>query len=263
MNDYIVQSDRIFFKHETSSNLSCDTYSMHTHNQYELIWFLNGDATHVIEDRKYKLKRGDLILIRPFCYHFIQIDSPVDYERYDILFDAERHGVESVSLMQRDVEVVNLLGNPIAEDIFHKCDLYRKSCREDVFERLLPHLLYELFCSIHIVPQQPSEEYSTVSPLISDALQYINDHLCSVKGIGEIAKHLFVSESYLFRLFKSELKQTPKKYMMDKRLLLAQKMILSGDCPTRVCEFCGFGDYTSFYRNYTAFFGHSPSKECR
>ena len=123
MKDYIVQRERISFKHETSRNLSCDTYSMHTHNQYELIWFLNGDATHVIEDRKYKLKKGDLILIRPFCYHFIQIDSPVDYERYAILFDAERHGVESVELIPDGVDVMNILGNGIAEDIFRKCDL--------------------------------------------------------------------------------------------------------------------------------------------
>jgi cupin superfamily acireductone dioxygenase involved in methionine salvage len=76
INDYIWTTDKMFFKHEISENLPCNTYSMHTHNAYELIYFLDGDATHVIEDRKYKLKKGDLILIRPFLYHFIQIDTP-------------------------------------------------------------------------------------------------------------------------------------------------------------------------------------------
>ena len=42
---------------------------------------------------------------------------------------------------------------------------------------------------------------------------------------------------------------------MEKRLLLAQKMIRDGEKPTTVCERCGFGDYTTFYRNYIAFWG--------
>lgn len=71
----------MFFKHEISENLPCGTYSMHTHNAYEPIYFLDGDAAHAIEDRKYKLKKGSLILIRPLRYHFIQIDSLVRYER--------------------------------------------------------------------------------------------------------------------------------------------------------------------------------------
>lgn len=261
MNGYILQTDRIFFKHEISENLSCDTYSMHTHNNYELIYFLEGDATHVIEDRKYKLKKGDLILIRPFHYHFIQIDAPVRYERYDILFDAEKSCVEGIDLLPESMEVINLSGNAVVEEIFRKCDLYHRSCDDETFDKILSHLLSELFYNLHVFPHSASEGGSVLSPLISGALQYINENLCTIDEIGEIAGHLFVSESYLFRLFQKELHQTPKKYIMEKRLLLAQKKILAGDKPSAVCEDCGFGDYTSFYRNYTVFFGYSPSRE--
>ena len=261
INDYIWKTDRIFFKHEISEDLSCDTYSMHTHNAYELIYFLEGDATHVIEDRKYKLKKGDLILIRPFRYHFIQIDAPSKYERYDILFDIEKHAVKSAGLIPEDMEVVNLLGNPIAQDIFRKCDLYYQSCDRGTFEKLLSHLLSELFYNIKLFPQPLSKESTVLSPLISKALKYINENLCKLAGIEEIASHIFVSESYLFRLFQKELHQTPKKYIMEKRLLLAQKMISAGEKPSVVCEHCGFCDYTTFYRNYVMFFGHAPSEK--
>ena len=258
-NDYIWTTNRIFFKHEISENLPCDMYSMHTHNEYELIYFLDGDATHVIEDRKYKLKKGDLILIRPFQYHFIQIDAPAKYERYDILFDAERHGVESVTRIPKNIEVINLAENDIIKDIFRKCDLYYQNSDTETFERILSHLLSELFYHITLFPQPFATETTTLSPLISKALKYINENLCTLTGIGEVAEHIFVSESYLFRMFQKELHQTPKKYIMEKRLLLAQKMIFSGEKATTVCDRCGFGDYTTFYRNYVAFFGHSPS----
>ena len=263
INDYILQTDRIFFKHESSENLPCDTYSMHTHNTYELIYFLEGDATHVIEDRKYKLKKGDLILIRPFRYHFIQIDSPAKYERYDILFDGARHGVESVELIPEHMEVISLAGNRVAEEIFRKCDLYRGSCDDATFARLLPHLLSELFYNLHVFPHDVARGSASISPLLSQALQYINENLCTLGGIEEIAGHLFVSESYLFRLFQKELHQTPKKYILEKRLLMAQKRLSMGERPTAVCEACGFCDYTTFYRNYTAFFGRSPSEKRR
>ena len=258
-NDYISTTDRMFFKHEVSEHLTCDTYSMHTHNAYELIYFLDGDATHVIEDRKYKLKKGDLILIRPFQYHFIQIDAPAKYERYDLLFDPKKYSIESVYKIPEDMEVLNISGNGILEDIFCKCDLYYQNSDRDTFEKLLSHLLSELFYHITLFPQPFAKEKTTLSPLISKALKYTNENLCTITGIEEIADHLFVSESYLFRLFQKELHQTPKKYIMEKRLLLAHKMISDGEKATLVCEHCGFGDYATFYRNYTSFFGHSPS----
>ena len=258
-NDYIQTTERIFFKHEVSENLPCDTYSMHTHNAYELIYFISGDATHVIEDRKYKLKKGDLILIRPLRSHFIQIDAPAKYERYNILFDVEKHGVEGAELIPSDMEVINLHGNRVMEDIFQKCDLYRQHSSKDMFEKILVHLLSELFYNIALLPHPLSSNATSISPLISQALKYINENLCSIQTIEEIAEHLFVSESYLFRMFQRELHQTPKKYILEKRLFLAQKMLSDGEKPTAVCERCGFGDYATFYRNYRAFFGHSPS----
>ncbi|MBQ8907857.1 MAG: AraC family transcriptional regulator [Clostridia bacterium] len=259
MNDYILTSEKIFFKHEVSENLPCNTYSAHTHNLYELLYFLDGDATHVIEDRKYKLKRGDLILIRPYQYHFIQIDAPARYERYGILFDPERHGVEGIDRLGEDIEVLSLAENGIADSIFQRCDLYRQSSDSKTFEKILPHLLSELFYYISLFPQPTSPRTTPLSPLISEALKYTNENLSTVSGIKEIAAHLFISESYLFRLFRQELHQTPKKYILEKRLLLAQKRLLSGEKASSVCRSCGFGDYTTFYRNYTAFFGHAPS----
>ncbi len=261
MRDYVSKADRILFRHEISDNMPQDAYSMHTHNDYELIYFIDGNATHVIEDRKYKLKKGDLIFIRPFRYHFIQIDDTSRYERYNILFDGERHRVEGIELIPEKMEVINLEGNSIAEEIFRKCDFYRKGCDPDTFEKILPHLLSELFYNISLFPYPRSQKSAALSPMISRALKYINESLCVIKDMKEIADHLFVSESYLFRLFREELHQTPKKYIMEKRLLMAEKMIRGGEKPTDIFESCGFSDYTTFYRNYTAFFGHSPSKE--
>ena len=109
----------------------------------------------------------------------------------------------------------------------------------------------------------PAAEGARLSPLISEALGYINRNLCSPLDIGQIAAGLYVSESYLFRLFKKELHQTPLKYIREKRLMLARKMLSEGERPMAVCTRCGFSDYTTFYRNYVGFFGRAPSERER
>ena len=91
-------------------------------------------------------------------------------------------------------------------------------------------------------------------------MQYINEHLFTLKNIDEIADALFITKSYLFYLFKTHIKTSPKRYIMEKRLLAAHEMITQGAKPTHVYEKVGFNDYTSFYRNNTKFFNIPPSE---
>ena len=256
---FIQTANKTFYKHEISENLPSDKFSRHTHGTYEILYILDGDATYIIEDRKYKLKKGDLIFTRPMQYHAIHLESPTRYERYGIQFDAQALGVESAALIPEDLDVISFGGKDTAEQFFSKCECYRKHCSPELFEKILAHLLCELLYNIALFPRPLPQSEGSVSPLISKALRYINENLYTVQQIGDIADYLFVSESYLFRLFQKELHQTPKKYILEKRLLTAQKMLQAGERPTTVCERCGFGDYTTFYRNYQAFFGHSPS----
>lgn len=40
--------------------------------------------------------------------------------------------------------------------------------------------------------------------------------------------------------------------------MLAHQLLLHGQKPTEVFAACGYQDYSSFYRAYTAHFGYSP-----
>lgn len=48
------------------------------------------------------------------------------------------------------------------------------------------------------------------------------------------------------------------QYVRNKKVLYAQNLIKSGIRPTKAYTMAGFEDYTTFYRSYKLFFGHSP-----
>ena len=262
--EYLYESEYLFFKHETTRNMPKNAYSMHSHNMYELLYFVGGDATYVIEDRRYKLKRGDLVLIKPSKYHYVQIDSSCDYERYDILISTKTKNIARIELLDEAPEIINLEEYSMATEIIKKTDFYFKHFSGEDFENILTSLLNELLYLLSVTPAtERTDAPEVTSATISDALTYINNNLTTLENVDEVAKSCFVSESYLFRLFKKELKQTPAKYINSKKLLLAERMIIDGKTPTEVYEQCGFNDYTTFYRNYVSFFGHPPSGEDR
>ena len=76
-----------------------------------------------------------------------------------------------------------------------------------------------------------------------------------------ICNELFITKSYLNKLFNLYLKMSPGKYIASKRLSAAQKEIRAGVNPTEVFAKVGFGEYSTFYRSYRAYFGYPPSEE--
>ena len=122
---------------------------------------------------------------------------------------------------------------------------------------MLCTLFKELFYSIPTVEAAKSE-FSVISPILSRALEYVNERIYEIRDFREICSALFISESYLYRLFAKELKKSPSAYVREKRLLAAERMIADGAKPTEIYSKVGFLDYTVFYRNYKSFFGISP-----
>jgi len=251
----------IIFRHHITPGSPGMYADLHCHNYFELIYVVTGDLAHVIEGRKYILHTDDLVLVQPSRYHYLQLLSDVQYERYNILFDPIRHGISESSELPKDLEVVNLSGNNMLKELFSKMDFYAEADEED-FERLLTLLLRELCMHLRIFSNESQRRDTVISQMLNKALEYISANLFTIKNVDEVAQELFISSSYLYRLFNTLLHQSPKKYIQEKRLLAAQRMIRAGGKPTEVSRECGFKEYTTFFRSYSAFFGHSPSDDC-
>ena len=255
-----LDPNSFLYNHKRIEKPSLNSFNVHLHNAYEMIFFVGGDATQIVENRAYKLKKNDLIIVRPLKYHYIEINSPKTYERHNLLFDPKILGINNINLLPEDFDIVNCTNNKRMVEIFKKLDFYHKNLPANEFADLSASLIKELFYNMRFLVSQPiATEYSILDPLFTKILDYINDNLFTIKNLEEVAKYAFISKSQLFKLFNTFLKTSPKQYVINKRLLSAQNFIVSGEHPTSVYLKCGFSDYSSFYRSYRQYFGHSPS----
>lgn len=254
--------DKLYFSYYFYPQVPWDIIHTHTHSTYEMIYVLDGDMTYVIEDRKYRIQKDDLIIVKPNDYHYLQFHSKQSYERYSVLFDPAVLSVSGIDLLLPDQEVINCRHLPAIGDLFKKIDYYREKFPEEILHDLLYIMLKELIYNLSIAGNQSYEQrVRSVHPLICRVLEEINKDIFAFVGIGQIAEQLYVSEGYLYHLFKREMKVSPGRYVMEKRLLAARNLLLQGKNPTKIYDQCGFSDYSTFFRSFNKFFGYPPSRE--
>ena len=243
-----------------------EEFSMHTHNTYEILCFLSGDADYSVEGNRYSLQHGDIMLMRKSEAHHLILRSSARYDRAIINF-------EIPNIAELDPE--NRLLAPFNDRPLGKFNHYSASLFPDNQWQYLINKLSD--CST------PHQKLCYLLPLLSDlcecfdvvrasrsqsekdraasVIKYINRNLSSDLSLGGLAEQFYLSKTHLNRIFKQSTGSTVWDYILVKRLFLARELIHAGEQPTKVYMQCGFKDYTTFYRAYRQKFGLSPRKD--
>ncbi len=257
-------SDKLIFDHKICTEPTKKSFPHHSHAACELLYFVEGDASYYIEGRVYKLSAGDLLLVRSALHHGLLIESDKLYERYDIMFDESLLPHEISARIPDGTELISCAEYPSVREIFSRIEYYAEKLTPELAYGAYTACLYELLCNFVIgTSSEKAANAESGNSIVTAALKYIEENLTLPISIADIAANLYITKSYLHQLFIDNLHTTPKKYITEKRLLLARREILCGKNPTCVYLECGFFDYATFYRNYKATFGVSPSDERR
>ena len=260
----IFNNNKLLYQHIKTENSSSLDLNAHSHVTYEILYILKGDVSLISEGRRYRLLKNDLILIPSRNFHRIVFESDCEYDRCNLALTSSVAKSVRFSLANPSKETVlfRLSNANEIDDTFQKLDYYCKHLSEDAFFDVAQALIKQLFYFLNLNQQyvrQPEDTH--YSPLLISVLNYINENLFTIKSLKEISDRLFITEAYLFKLFKNQLKISPKKYINSKRLLHAQKLIRRGKKPTDIYSECGFDTYVGFYKQYVKHFGFAPSKE--
>lgn len=243
-----------------------ENFSIHTHTNAELFYFVSGKAVCHIEGSEYTLTPGDILLIRPMEAHFIEIDKRYDYERIVVNFDPGiLHSIDTENTLTRplfDRKAVKRNHYCAANFDSDRYFQYLQNMLSNDAERLtaLANLIL-LLKEICVVFDRESHKPAQPDTVEYQIIRYINKNLGKKLTLKELSETFFLSRAQLCLRFKNATGTSVGKYISFKRLLLARQKIRQGQKPTDVYESCGYQNYSTFYRAYTQFFGHSPKQE--
>ena len=266
---YLLEKFRLFHL--------CDSepkeYTYHYHDFHKIIWFISGNVEYHIEGKNYKLEPHDILLINKGEIHKPFVDSSTKYERYVFYISdefLEEHSEEGSSLKGCFYLAHKEQGNVIrlspsdSSVLFETVKLLEHTQNDsayasDMYSRILfLKLLIELnrSCINHSEVFHKTARYDKK---VVEMIHYINDNLSGNLSIESLSERFYLSKYHMMRKFKEETGYSMHQYILEKRILKARNLILTGVPATTASLECGFKDYSTFGRAYKKLLNQLPS----
>lgn len=266
MKDFYYKSHNIDLVHKMDITPNQEDYVVHTHIVHQVCLLLSGQCTYHVEGSSYPMKPGDLIVTFPQEVHYIEVDHSQPCERIMLSF-----GPHFLFVIDPDRQLHKPFTNREPGQMNHYRSKYFKDL--DFVEHfkamtangpdritILTHML-QLFRSLNIAFERSCAADSPEETMENRVIRFINRNLRRDLSLDMLCNEFFVSKAQLYRRFKKATGTTVTKYIETKRMLSARQMILENERITKICTECGFQDYSTFYRAYQRYFGHSPREE--
>ncbi|MCR5101035.1 MAG: AraC family transcriptional regulator [Butyrivibrio sp.] len=246
---------------------------MHIHDCYEVYFSISGGKQFLIDNKIYDIAPGDLFLINQYDSHYLTQIEKEKHERIVIMISPEF--MKSISSDETDLDACFQHRD---KDFSHKISLSQDQQGRFLYfinkiltsngyghDLLEKATFMELFVMINSIVNEKNidsepEKIATYNDQVDSILSYLNNNIQEPISIGDLAKHFYISESYICRIFKSATGTTINKYMTARRISIAKSLLAQGMGVSEVCERCGFSDYSNFLKAFTKSVGISPKK---
>lgn len=220
-----------------------------------------GKGTFKVNNKIFNLKQGDIFIILKGMNveYMASMDDPWEY--YWIGFS----GSNSIEYLNRtsiiDSYVVTCTeDSKIPNIILNMCDIsknYNPSSSDDIV--LLRELYSLLYTFIKEFPKEFEYKDKELHKYIQDAINFINSNYMNSITVNEIANHVNLSRSYLYKMFIKNLKVSPQKYLINLRMYKATLLLKNTKLPIgEVANKVGYTDSLLFSKTFSKYFSVSP-----
>ena len=254
-----ITLEKSTFSHVISHTISRDDYySTHVHSHYEILIVLNGNGKFLIEGVEYPFENNSIFLIPPGKYHVMTNLPKKDYERIIIYFKPELLPKFIKSGLYYHKKI-----NLSTRELALKFSEYSKKYSVEILNELIQGFISEILLT-EIYEEEFTENQKTfVSPLVKNAIEFINNNIDKPLTTKIIADALFVSHTHLGHAFSKAMNGGLMHYVQIKKIYRAQQLIRQGIPATAVAETLGYKSYPTFIRNYKTYLGITPSEDKR
>jgi AraC-like DNA-binding protein len=214
---------------------------------------LEGEGTFSVGNKEYRLNRGEGFLIVPGVVTYYRADRNNPWKYCWVGFN----GTEAAKICSQ-------CGISLEHPAFSYADPtrmetcmreLREICDSGSNEFLTLSRLYEFFSMI----QREAAPAGKRAGIVEPALDYISKNYSYGITVGQIASHLGISRSHLFRVFKGKLGLSVQEYLLSFRLKRAGNLMETTDMTIKeVMYSCGFNDLPNFSRQFRKVYGMPP-----
>lgn len=246
----------------------------HHHDFYEVYYLVSGNVSYIIEDKKYNLEPGSLLLINPNELHQPIIHDDKPYNRMVLWVSRpliERLSTRNTNLKEcfedgKDHTNLIMPSSGMQSRLMQMFEELNAAYREaDGYggDILKYTKLLELLILINNLYKNRETEITETSEdnknkLMLSVLEYISQNIDSGISLDALSERFYLSKYHLCREFKKYMGTTIHRYIIQKRLVKAKQMINEGYTLNQACVKCGFSDYSNFYKSFKNEYGISP-----
>ena len=250
----------------------------HSHDCCEDYVNVEGDVSFMVEDTLYPISPGDAIITRPWEHHHCVYNSNRFHKHYWFLFSCNGNERLFPHFFERGLGKFNLV-TPGSEDKKRLTDICGSLCdniknkeeteseksingTDKTFKTLNDIEIYADFFALQNILLKGINRFGTAAAEIPLELEFmlekINELLPGLINVKNLANKAHISVSTAERLFLQYTGFTPSKYILSKRLNMAQQMLKSGKNVTETAIDCGFCDSSYFILMFRKKFGITP-----
>lgn len=221
---------------------------------------LDGKGIFQIGDKRYELKRGQGFLIEPETLIHYKADEKDPWTYMWIGFSGARAGKYLMDIGLHS-------GKPVFQ--CEKIDELKKVIlRMFQYQHLsvvnqyhLQGLLYEFLALVADgIRGNDVEEESDDNKYVKEAVNFIRNTYYRGITVAEIAEHVSVNRSYLYKLFQETFGMSPKEFLTRFQISRAKELLTWSDITIEsVAWSCGYKDALAFSKVFKKMMGVSPT----
>lgn len=211
---------------------------------YDLVAVIDGNARYNIDGKEYKVKSGDLILVRPGSFREATTTGMICIV-FDFVLKSGEIDLPVVSRYERTEELERLIR-----------DFQYEWLQRDEGHETKCGALFILILNMFIYGSRKAE----ANPHVEKIKRYLVEHYNKQVSVKELAEMTGLSTVYCGGLFRRTQGVTITEYSNRIKALKASALLAEGGCSvTEVAEICGFSDVYYFSRSFKKIMGMSPS----
>lgn len=226
------------------------------HPHCELIYVKKGFVDVTIDGASARINEGGISFLFPYITH--SYENAPDAIVSVMLFDSRLTAYEKLLLNNKPKNPF-LQGNDSLARMFSRVIEMNHSKDKEIAKGAVAYLNAII---AELLPFLSLEKSNSVELDISKKiLEYCSEHFCEKISIKRLSDELFISQSYVSKVFSNKLCYAFREYINALRIDKAKKMLKTTELKiVDIMLECGFENQSSFNRVFMDIVGESPGE---